>query len=92
MLNASTLKNLYFNVTLFKTTGSINSCGSRELVRKVRVGGTTEPSIHTGRRLPRCVRKYAVSGRENNKVRIKFDLIFRVLLPLIELSAHWFQS
>lgn len=33
------IKKLYFNVTLFKTTGSINSSCSKELVKRYRGGG-----------------------------------------------------
>lgn len=48
------IKKLYFNVTLFKTTGSINSWRHQGVTYKSQ-GGGMETNIHMGWRLPHCV-------------------------------------
>ena len=60
------IKKLYFNVTLFKTTGSINSSYTKDLVKRYRVGDVTQPS-HREETSTQCMTYNTVWMKKKNK-------------------------
>lgn len=71
------IKKLYFNVTLFKTTGSINPSCTKELVKRYGVGDVTQHS-HRQETSTRPMKYNTVWGKKKWNVQEQFNLIFRI--------------
>lgn len=62
------IKKLYFNVTLFKMTGSINSSCTKELVKRYRVGAAIQ-HLHREETSTRCMRYNSIWREKNGNVQ-----------------------